>query len=131
MEKFKKLLALSFCLVVLTALFSCSKDDDKNNNGPYDVEFKVTTSSSAAISNIIHTNASGEQTALSAVGGNTWSSKVTVKAGVPVIGINATGYSETGGTIKVQILIDGKVVQENTGSGTALTASTTYMTNAK
>lgn len=31
MEKFKKLLALSFCLVVLTALFSCSKDDDKSS----------------------------------------------------------------------------------------------------
>jgi len=35
MKKFKKLLALSFCLVVLTALFSCSKDDD-NSSGNAD-----------------------------------------------------------------------------------------------
>ncbi|MNK13358.1 hypothetical protein D3C87_314430 [compost metagenome] len=35
MQKFKKLLALSFCLVVLTAFFSCSKDDD-NSSGNAD-----------------------------------------------------------------------------------------------
>ena len=35
MKKFKKLLALSFCLVVSTALFSCSKDDD-NDSGNAD-----------------------------------------------------------------------------------------------
>ncbi len=126
MEKFKKLLALSFCLVVLTALFSCSKDDDNNNGGPYEVEFKVATTGNAEISTIIHTNAAGEQTALSSVGGNSWSSKVTVKAGVPAIGIIANGYIATGGTITVQILVNGKVVSENTGSGTALSASTTY-----
>jgi len=128
MKNFRKLLALSFCLVVLTAFFSCSKDDDNNNgNGPYDVEFKVTTTGNAPISTIIYTNATGDQTALSSVGGASWSSKVTVQAGVPAIAIIATGYSETGGTIKVEILVNGKVVKENTGSGTALSASTTYI----
>lgn len=129
MKNFKKLLALSFCLVVLTAFFSCSKDDENNNGGPYDVEFRVTTSANAPIMNIIHTNASGEQTALSSVGGNSWSSKITVQAGVPAIAINATAYAEAGGTIKVEILVNGKVVKENEGRGTALVASTTYITN--
>lgn len=128
MKKFKKLLALSFCLVALTALISsCSKDDDNNNGGPYDVEFKVTTTGNAQIMNIIHSNASGDQVALSSVGGTTWSSKVTVQAGVPAVSINATSYSETGATITAQILVNGKVVKEVEGRGTALVASTTYV----
>lgn len=132
MKNFRKLLALSFCLVVLTAFFSCSKDDDNIiKNGPYDVEFKVTTSANASISSIIHTNASGEQTSLSSVSGNNWSSKVTVQAGVPAIAITASGLAaDASGTINVQILVNGKVVKENSGSGQALVAATTYLTIA-
>ncbi len=126
MEKFKKLLALSFCLVVLTALFSCSKDDD--NNGPRNVEFKVTASSNASISTVVHTSAQGDATTLTSLSGNTWSTKLTVNADVQAIslGANATATDATG-TLKVQVLIDGVVVKENTSSGQYLSATTVYM----
>lgn len=127
MEKFRKLLALSFCLVVLTALFSCSKDDDKNN-GPRNVEFRVTASSNASISTVVHSNVQGEATTLTSLSGNTWSTKLTVNADVQAIslGANATATDATG-TLKVQILIDGVVVKENTSSGQYLSATTVYM----
>lgn len=126
MEKFKKLLMLSFCLVVLTAVFSCSKDDD--NNGPRNVEFKVTASSNASISTVVHSNVQGEATTLTSLSGNTWSTKLTVNADVQAIslGANATA-TDASGTLKVQILIDGVVVKENTSSGQYLSATTVYM----
>jgi preprotein translocase subunit SecG len=129
MKKVTKLLTFSMCLLFLTALFSCKKDSNKNG-GPYSVEYKVTTSSNATISSVVHTNAQGDATSLTSVAGNSWSTKVTVQAGVSAISLGANGgATDASGTIKVQILIDGKVVKENTGSGTALTATTVYMTN--
>lgn len=126
MEKFRKLLALSFCLVVLTALFSCSKDDD--NKGPRNVEFKVTASSNASITTVVHSNVQGEPTTLTSLSGSTWSTKLTVNADVQAIslGANATATDATG-TLKVQVLIDGVVVKENTSSGQYLSATTVYM----
>lgn len=125
MKKIKNLLALSFCLVVLTALFSCSKDDAK---GPRNVEFKVTASSNATISTVVHTSAQGDVTTLTSLSGNTWSTTLTINGDVSAIslGANATVTDATG-TLKVQILIDGVVVKENTGSGQILTATSTYM----
>ena len=128
MEKFKKLLALSFCLVVLTALFSCSKDDDTKNGGPYEVEYKVTTSSNAEINTVVHSNAQGDPTSLTSLTGKTWSMKLTVNAGVQAISLGANAVAtDASGTIKVQILVNGVVVKENTGSGQYLTATAVYM----
>ena len=129
MKKFKKLLALSFCLVALTALISsCSKDDDNNNGGPYEVEYKVTASSNATISTVVYGNAQGDPTSVTSLSGDTWSKKLTVNAGVQSISIGANATAtDANATLKVEIIINGKVVKENTGSGQYLTATAVYI----
>jgi len=126
MKKFKNLLALSFCLVVLTALFSCSKDDD--NKGPHNVEFKVIASSNADIDVVVYSNVQGEANTLTSLSGSTWSTKLTVNADVQSISIGANATAtDASGTLKVQILIDGAVVKESTSQGQILTASATHL----
>ena len=126
MEKFKKLLALSFCLVVLTALFSCSKDDD--NKGPRNVEFKVTASSNANISTVVYSNVQGEANTLTSLSGSTWSTKVTVNADVQSISIGANATAaDANGTLKVQILVNGEVVKESNSQGQILSATATHL----
>ena len=76
----------------------------------------------------MHTSAQGDVTTLTSLSGNTWSTTLTINGDVSAIslGANATATDATG-TLKVQILIDGVVVKENTGSGQILTATSTYM----
>lgn len=125
MEKFRKLLALSFCLVVLTALFSCSKDD---NNGPREVEFKVIGSSNAKLDVVVYSNVQGEANTLTSLTGNTWNTKLTVNAGVQSISIGANATAtDASGTLKVQILVNGAVVKEGTSEGRVLTTSATHL----
>lgn len=127
MKKFKKLLALSFCLVVLTALISsCSKDDD--NNGPREVEFKVTASSNASISTVVYSNAQGQANTLTSVTGSTWSTKVTANADVQSVsvGANATATDDSG-VLRVQVLVNGQVVKESESKGKILTATATHL----
>ncbi|WP_199118569.1 hypothetical protein [Pedobacter sp. ASV28] len=127
MKKFRKLLAISSCLIVLTVLFSCKKDKDTDKS--HEVEYKVIASSNATISAVVHTNVQGDATTLTSIGSNTWSAKVTVQAGVQAISLGANAIAtDATGTLRIQIIVDGVVVKENTSSGQALSATAVYYT---
>ena len=124
MKNIAKILSLSFIVLAVTVLFSCKKD----NNGPHKVKFKAETSSDAKLSAVIYTSETGDITSNSSVNSSSFSSaELTIPSSVPVISFGANGIgASAGSTIKVQIYVDGVMVKENTGTGTALSATTTY-----
>lgn len=128
MKSIKKLLLVALPLLAMVVFFGCSKDDDEAPSGSHKVVFKAETSSDATMSVVVYTNESGDQTANSSVNSSTYTSaELTIPASIPYIAFaaNGTGTSSSS-TIKVQIWVDGKMVKENTGMGTALTATTGY-----
>jgi|GEM_PF-1665958 len=127
MKTFGKLLTFSFCLLLVTAFFSCDKKEDNNPPSGNEIEFWISTSANARISTVIYTNAEGEAKHLTDVNTNTWSGKISAQASVKVITLSATGTAaDATGTMTVQIKKGGKVVSENTASGQVLSATTVY-----
>lgn len=128
MKKVKQLIPLFIVLICGAILLSCKKDKTEGNG--YNVEYKISTSANAVIGTVIHTNAQGDPTTATNVGGTSWSAKVNVQAGVPAISLGGNGATTSGnGSMTVQIYIDGKLVKENSASGSVLSATTTYIPN--
>jgi len=120
------------CLLVTVLLTACSKDNDGPDNGgggyPKDVtiEYKVTSISGTTAGDIIYFNETGGNTILENVGlPFSKSFKRNVKQ-YDAATINFTG--RTGGEVKVDILVDGKVVKSQNYSGTSvITGSLVYL----
>jgi len=127
MKNIVKILSLSFIVLTVTVFYSCKKDND-NKSGTHKVKFKAETSSEAKLSAVVYTNESGDVTSNSSLNSSSFSSaELTIPSSVPIISFRANGNgASAGSTLKVQIWVDGNLVKENTGTGTALTASTTY-----
>lgn len=126
MKNIAKILSLSFIVLAVTILFSCKKDN--NNDGTHKVKFKAETSSDAKLSSVVYTSATGDLTTNSSVNSSSFASaELTIPSSIPIIsfGANGTGAS-AGSTLKVQIWVDGVMVKENIGTGTALSATTSY-----
>ena len=113
-------------ILVVAVLASCKKDDD--SSATHKVKFKAETSSDSKISTVLYTNVTGDVTSNTSVNSTTFNSaELTIPSSVPIISFGATGSGATANsTIKVQIWVDGVMVKENVGTGTALSATTSY-----
>ncbi|HRB70735.1 MAG TPA: hypothetical protein PK776_02695 [Flavobacterium sp.] len=132
----KKILAT----LVLTMAFglistSCSSDSDGSGNGSGSggankmVRYKAIASDNATIDVIAYTNAQGDMTTHTDINATTWESpEINMPASVQAISFggsaNVATQGETG-TLKVQIIINGEVVKENSSTGSVMSASTT------
>ena len=127
MKNIAKMLSLSLIMLIATVLFSCKKD----NTGPHKVKFKAETSSGAKLSAVTYTSETGEIITTSSLNSSSFSSaELTIPSSVPLISFTANGIGESAGsTIKVQIYVDGNLVKENIGTGTTLSATSTYSFN--
>lgn len=126
----KKFLFVAALAAVSVFTFSgCSKDDDKGP-GTHKVQYKVIGSANVKLNTIVYSNESNDQTAVSGLTGNTWtSSELNINGSVvPVIAISSSGYitDNVNGTIEVQIIVDGSVKKTNKGEGDAVVAQTSY-----
>lgn len=125
MKTISKTLSLSFIVLAVTILFSCKKED---NSGTHKVKFKAETSSGAKLTSVLYTNETGDITTNSTLNSSSFSSsELTIPSSIPVITFSASGTgASAGSTIMVQIWVDGNLVKESVGTGTALSATTTY-----
>ena len=125
MKKIARTLSLSFIIMLaVTVLFSCKKE---NKSGTHKVKFKAETSSDAKLSSVVYTNETGNTTNSSVNSSSFSSSELTIPSSIPVITFGASGTgANAGSTLKVQIWVDGNLVKESIGTGTALSATTTY-----
>ncbi|MBD1364535.1 hypothetical protein IDJ77_12015 [Mucilaginibacter sp. ZT4R22] len=125
MKNIFKILSVSFIVLTVSVFYSCKKD---NASGTHKVKFKAETSSDAKLSAVAYTNESGNVTNTSSLNSSSFaSSELTIPSSVSIITFSANGNgASAGSTLKVQIYVDGNLVKENTGTGTVLTASTTY-----
>lgn len=126
MKNLRKLLLGLLPILVVAVLASCKKDDDSSST--HKVKFKAETSSDSKISTVLYTNVTGDVTSNTSVNSTTFNSaELTIPSSVPIISFGATGSGATANsTIKVQIWVDGVMVKENVGTGTALSATTSY-----
>lgn len=126
MKNFRKLFLALLPVLVIAVLASCKKDDD--SSATHKVKFKAETSSDAKLSTVVYTNVTGDVTSNTSVNSTTFNSaELTIPSSVPIISFGATGSGATANsTIKVQIWVDGVMVKENVGTGTALSATTSY-----
>lgn len=131
MKNFKKLLLAVLPLMALAILASCSKKGDETPAGTHKVVFKAETSSDASISTALFTNATGDVTTNTSVNSKTFTSaELTIPSSVMVINFGATGSgASANSSLKVQIWVDGNLVKENIGTGTTLSATTSYTFN--
>ncbi|TZF85884.1 hypothetical protein FW774_02095 (plasmid) [Pedobacter sp. BS3] len=127
MKKVTRWMALSLAVALIVSVSSCKKDKD-SPNGTHKIVYKAEISGGGQISTAIFTNAQGDQTTQTDVNTTTWTSaELTIPESVQVIGFGCSGSGATASsTLKIQIYVDGNLVKENTGTGTILTASTTY-----
>ena len=124
MKNIFKILSVSFIVLTVSVFYSCKKDASRT----YKVKFKAETSSDAKLSAVAYTNETGNVTNTSSLNSSSFaSSELTIPSSVSIITFSANGNgASAGSTLKVQIYVDGNLVKENTGTGTVLTASTTY-----
>ena len=124
MKNIFKILSVSFIVLTVSVFYSCKKD----NAPTHKVKFKAETSSDAKLSAVAYTNESGNVTNTSSLNSSSFaSSELTIPSSVSIITFSANGNgASAASTLKVQIYVDGNLVKENTGTGTVLTASTTY-----
>lgn len=127
----KKFLFVASFAAVSALLFSgCKKDDDGVKSTSHKVQYKVEGSSNVSISGVTYTNAAGDYDSKSNLSGQTWTSEtITIDSKVvPAIAIACTESTTDNkdGSLTVKIIVDGKTVKENTGTGNILQASTVY-----
>lgn len=126
MKNVKKLLAASILMFVVFAFVSCKKDKD-NTSGTHKVMYKA-VATNGTITDLAYTTSNGDTQTATGLNVTTWSSdEMTVStSAVKVLnfGGNATGVDETS-KITVQILVDGKVVKENSGTGSVVMSAVT------
>jgi len=125
----KKLLATAALFAITgISLTSCKKDS--KSSGPHTVQYKVSASSNVTINAISYTDAEGNLQTDTKVNQTSWQSdELTMPASVLAINFNANGTTNDPGdkgTISIQIIVDGKVVKTNTGTGNVLSAMATY-----
>ena len=125
MKNISRTLSLSLIMLAVSVLFSCKKE---NKSGTHKVKFKAETSSDAKLSSVFYTRETGDIITNSSVNSSSFSSsELTIPSSIPVITFGASGTgANAGSTLKVQIWVDGNLVKESTGTGTALSATTTY-----
>lgn len=121
-----KMMALPLMLVIL--LTSCGKDDDnspeKGNSYPRDVnvEYRVTSSTGLAKGDVIYTNETGGNTILDNV---SLPYSVKFKKNAKQMDNLAINFSAiASGDAKAEILVDNKVVETKTFSGTSVITGT-------
>ena len=123
MKNIFKILSVCFIVLTVSVFYSCKKD----NAPTHKVKFKAETSSDAKLSAVAYTNETGNVTNSSLNSSSFASSELTIPSSVSILTFSANGNgASAGSTLKVQIYVDGNLVKENTGTGTVLTASTTY-----
>lgn len=120
------------CLMMVLLLTSCGKDDDNNpetgSSYPRDVnvEYRVTSTSGLKNGDVIYTNETGGNTILDNV---TLPYSVKFKKNVKQFDNLAINFSAmTSGDAKAEILVNDKVVETKTFSGTSIiTGSAVYI----
>jgi uncharacterized alpha/beta hydrolase family protein len=129
-NKMKRIFSTAVLLAASTLFVASCKKDSKSTSSSHKVQYKAFASSNASIYTIVYINAQGDATSKTGLNMQTWESEeINVDAKVPAVNIGANALVNTGtdGQLTVQILVDGKVVKENIGTGNVLTANTTYM----
>lgn len=128
MQKTTTLLSLALLMAVFFSACSKDHDDDHGPGGPHTVVYKAMGSSNIKISSVGYMNDQGDPTIVSDLDVSTWTSpELTIPASVPVVMFSAEAISTDNqpGELKVQIIVDGAVKKENSGTGsTVMTAST-------
>lgn len=125
METLKRMRLTALLSLLAGSLFlfaGCSKDEGETEaGGSVKVTYRIIGSSDTKINTVVYYSGSSP---VSATGdfGSTWEKEATVESrAMAIVSANANGLAQTS-TLKAQILIDGKVVKENTPStGTSLT----------
>lgn len=120
------------CLMMVLLMTSCGKDDDNNpetgNSYPRDVnvEYRVTTTSGLKNGDVIYTNETGGNAIVDNV---TLPYSVKFKKNVKQFDNLAINFSAmTSGDAKAEILVNDKVVETKTFSGTSIiTGSAVYI----
>lgn len=116
-------------LVCMLAFAGCSgKDGDPKPTG-HKIKYRAEVSSGSTITTVVYIAASGENTTISNLNVGTWeSAEVNMPASTAAVSFGAVGTAAgANATMKVQIIVDGKVAKESTATGGAvLSASTTY-----
>jgi len=120
------------CLMMVLLLTSCGKDDDNNpetgNSYPRDVnvEYRVTSTSGLKNGDVIYTNETGGNAIVDNV---TLPYSVKFKKNVKQFDNLAINFSAmTSGDAKAEILVNDKVVETKTFSGTSIiTGSAVYI----
>lgn len=125
--KFAKYLAMP-CLVLTILFSSCSKDKDKAPEGAgsypkeVNIEYRVTSVKNISTGDVLYTNETG---------GNTIVEKVSLPYSVKVKktvklndGLGFNFSSLTGGEVKVEILVNGQVVETKSFAGTSIISGT-------
>ncbi|WP_144008952.1 hypothetical protein [Pedobacter africanus] len=119
-----KTLTLKSYALKMTALFlgvvlfaSCSKDKKDGPSGyPKDVqvEYKVTSVANVTSGEVIYDNETGARTTINPAA-LPFSKKMTVKVKAGDV-LSMSFYTGTSGTVKLELLVDGKVVDSKTPS---------------
>lgn len=124
---------VSLIMVATVLLSSCSKDDD---NGPgqgsegysrnVSIEYRVTSATGLGAANITYFNETG---GMATVDNAVLPATIKISRSIKQFdGINVGATSTVGGELKTEILVDGKVVESKSFSGTSVVvASTTYV----
>lgn len=120
------------CLMMVLLMTSCGKDDDNNpetgNSYPRDVnvEYRVTSTSGLKNGDVIYTNETGGNAIVDNV---TLPYSVKFKKNVKQFDNLAINFSAmTSGDAKAEILVNDKVVETKTFSGTSIiTGSAVYI----
>jgi len=124
-------LSIFTLLMVTTLLVSCGKSNDSKPAGATATSHKVVykaTTTNGTIDIVDYTTATGDQSTVTGISVTSYTSaEITVPTSVGSVVFAVTGGgSSASSTITVQIYVDGKLVKSNSGTGTSLSAGTSY-----